>query len=67
VPGLTVGNRSDAFEGETPVPGIDGSAVSGGTPPDKEGAIALLEATTMSVADAEKDDAPLDAVAVNVT
>lgn len=58
--GLTVGNRSDGFIALTLVPGIGGSPSSGGTLLDENGgSVALLAATTTSVADAVKGSAPL--------
>jgi hypothetical protein len=71
VPGLgfTVGKRSDGLTGATLVPGIGGSATSGGSMLDEDGSVvAVLAVATTSVADAEKDSAPLaEAVAVKTT
>src|SRR5215469_744493 len=66
--GLTVGNSSDGLTGATLVPGIGGSATSGGSTLDEDGSVALLAAATTSVADAEKGSAPFaEAFAVKAT
>src|SRR5215469_5089714 len=67
--GLTVGNSSDGLTGATLVPGIGGSATSGGSTLDEDGTVvALLAAATISVAAAEKGSAPLaEAFAVKAT
>ena len=67
--GFTVGNSCEGLTGETLVPGIGGSERSGGTSLDDDGSdAAVLAAATTSVADAEKDSAPLaEACAVKAT
>ena len=63
-----MGNNSDGLIAETPVPGIGGSATSGGITLAEEGTVALLAAATTSVPDLENDSAPLaEAFAVNPT
>lgn len=66
--GLTVGKSSDGLTGATLVPGIGGSATSGGSTLDEDGSVvAVLVVATTSVAEAEEDCAPSVAFAVKAT